>query len=102
MECSRALNASLTPRIIFDHMHAERVKRTDRVELVNQRVHNDQILVTVLRSVPQASRERPDGTNPNDWYTDTERVFCSGTATQMRCMPRPAGSGASPYVITRA
>ena len=43
----------LDARIIFDHMHAERVKRTDRVELVNQRVHNDQILVTVLRSVPQ-------------------------------------------------
>ena len=66
IECSRALNASLTP-IVFDHVHAERVERADRVEFVDERVHDDEVLVTVLRRVPQASRERPDGTKPSDW-----------------------------------
>ena len=38
--------------IVFDHMHAERVEGANRVEFVNQRVHDDQILIPVLRGVP--------------------------------------------------
>ena len=50
LTCAQSL---LDARIVFDHVHAERVKRADRIKLVNQRIHNDQILVTVLRGVPQ-------------------------------------------------
>ena len=39
--------------IVFDHMHTERVKGANRIELVHQSVHNNQILITILRSVPQ-------------------------------------------------
>ena len=48
-----------------------------------------------------ASREVPEGTKPSDWYTEIDRVFFSGTPTQMRCIPSPAGSGAKPKVMTR-
>ena len=43
----------LDARIVFDHVHAERVERADRVEFVDERVHDDEVLVTVLRRVPQ-------------------------------------------------
>ena len=38
----------LDARIVFDHVHAERVERADRVEFVDERVHDDEVLVTVL------------------------------------------------------
>lgn len=57
----------LDTRVVLNQVHAKSVKRTNRIVLVSQRVHDDKVLVFVVFGIHNASREVPDGTKPSDW-----------------------------------
>ena len=100
-ECSRMLSASLTPGLssstCMPKASREAIGSYSSAK-VSMTIRSWYLLFSASHS---ASREVPEGTKPSDWYTEIDRVFFSGTPTQMRCIPSPAGSGAKPKVMTR-